>query len=90
MELKFVMTRTQQTQMDVLQHALLLKMVGLVPLLLEESQFARQSAVLQILMLLELTLALMMTQLMGTDVIQIVKQNLVGYALLFLEVSQPV
>ena len=50
-------------------------MVGLVPLLLEENQFVQQFVVLQILMLLELILALIMTQLMETDVIQIVNKN---------------
>ena len=75
MEQKFVMIRTQPTQMDVIQSVEQLKMVGLVPLLLEESQFVQQFVVLQVLGLLELRLALIMTQIMGTDVIQIVSKN---------------
>ena len=70
-----MMIRTQPTQMDVIQSVEQLKMVGLVPLLLEESQFVQQFVVLQVLGLLELRLALIMTQIMGTDVIQIVNKN---------------
>ena len=70
-----MMIRTQPTQMDVIQSVEQLKMVGLVPLLLEESQFVQQFVVLQVLGLLELRLALIMTQIMGTDVIQIVSKN---------------
>ena len=78
MEQKFVMIRTQPTQMDVIQSVEQSKMVGVVPLLLEESQFVQQFVVLLIHMLLELILALIMTETMETDVIQIVSKNSAG------------
>ena len=75
METKFVMITIQPTQMDVIQSVEPRNQVGFVQLLLEENQFVQHNVLLQILMLLELILAQILTQIMGTDVIQIVNKN---------------
>ncbi len=67
--------------MDVIQSARPLKTVGLARLLLEESQYVLLYVLLQILMLLDLTLAQTMIALDQMDVMVYVRSNQDGAVL---------
>jgi hypothetical protein len=75
------MTETQSTLMDVIQFARPLKTVGLARLLLEESQYVLLYVLLQILLLLDLTLAQTMIALDQMDVMVYVRSNQDGAVL---------